>query len=309
MAVRINRRKEKVQLSRLVNMKSSNAVFEEVRNNFIRFYPASAFEEIKKMYKDFVDLFSGKYPGYQSCNTMYHDKIHTTDTLLALSRLIDGYNIERKRKLPLKRVNLALIAMLFHDSGFIQKKRDVKGTGAKYTKEHIVRSIEFIKSYFAKVGLSAEGFISVKNMISCTGLTTNISGIRFNDKAEETLGVMLGTADVLGQMADRNYLEKLLLLYHEFREGNVPGYESELDLLKKTLIFYGFIQMKLANDYKGVYRFVKTHFSRRYHINKDLYQDAIGKQMKYLKKILKNSPEKYRNNLRRRINPTKIIIN
>ena len=30
---------------------------------------------------------------------------------------------------------------------------------------------------------------------------------------------MLGTADLIGQMADRYYLEKLLLLYEEFSEA------------------------------------------------------------------------------------------
>lgn len=38
-------------------------------------------------------------------------------------------------------------------------------------------------------------------------------------------------------MADRAYLAKLIYLYHEFREGGVAGYESELDLLKKTPTF------------------------------------------------------------------------
>jgi hypothetical protein len=54
----------------------------------------------------------------------------------------------------------------------------------------------------------------------------------------EIMGKMLGTADLLGQMADRLYLEKLIPLFHEFEEGKVPGFESELNLLRKPTNFY-----------------------------------------------------------------------
>lgn len=297
-----SKKARRLQLARLVNMNSPDAVFEEVKNNFIRSYPIAAFREIRIVYNDFLALFNGYYPGYRSCNTIYHDKTHTTDTLLALSRMIDGYNLERKRKLPLKRVRISLIAMLFHDSGFIQKKSDSKGTGAKYTKEHILRSIDFIEKYFRKIGLSGSDFISARNMISCTGLTTDIKAIRFHDRAEKILGLMLGTADMVGQMAGRNYLEKLLLLYHEFKEGKVPGYESELDLLKKTIIFYGFIQVRLANDYRKMHKYIIPHLKMRYGIGEDLYQKAIENQIRYLKGILKKTPGKYRQKLKRSIN-------
>ena len=91
-----------IQLSNLVNMRSPDAVFEEVKCNFVRYYPIASFSEVRTVYRDFISLFEGHYPGYQSCNTMYHDKTHTTDTLLALSRLIDGYNIKNNKKLPLQ---------------------------------------------------------------------------------------------------------------------------------------------------------------------------------------------------------------
>ena len=31
-------------------------------------------------------------------------------------------------------------------------------------------------------------------------------------------------ADLVGQMSDRAYLEKLLFLYYEFKEAGFPGY-------------------------------------------------------------------------------------
>ena len=51
------------------------------------------------------------------------------------------------------------------------------------------------------------------NLIACTGLRVVIDNIKFQSKTEKLLGCMLGTADYLGQMSDRTYLEKLLFLY------------------------------------------------------------------------------------------------
>jgi len=292
-----------VQLSKLVDMISPSAVFEEVKYNFIHFYPISEFNKIRVAYKDFNNLFNGSYPGYKSCNTKYHDKIHTMDTVIAISRLIDGYNLKNKKKLPVKEVEIALISALFHDSGFIQKETDARGTGAKYTLKHIERSINFIQKYFTKkLWFTTKKDVSIStNIIRCTGLSVDISKIKFNTPTERILGFMMGSADLLGQMAARNYLEKLLLLYHEFTEGRVPGYDSELKLLTKTIQFYEFVRNKLQKDFNGVHRYMKMHFVKRYNIETDLYESAIKNQIDYLKKILKNYPQSYKDKLRREV--------
>jgi len=298
MGVHIN--KKKIQISELVDMKSIDAILEEVKYNFIQFYPVTAFYEIRNVYRDFNDLFDGKYPGYKKCNTDYHDKLHTMDTLLAISRLIDGYNIKNRRKLPLKKVRVALIATIFHDSGFIQTLNDSKGTGAKYTLEHIRRSIVFIREYFQKTGMNMQDFTAARNMVSCTGVATEIDEVEFTDDDERTLGRMLGTADLLGQMASRKYLENLTLLYREFREGKVPGYESEFHLLQRTLKFYEDIKRKIKKEFKSIDRYMQAHFKKRYHINEDLYKIAMQNHIDYLKDVLKRTSRNYRSMLRRK---------
>ena len=84
-------------------------------------------------------------------------------------------------------------------------------------------------------------------MILCTDLSADISAIDFSSDAIGLLGKMLGTVDLLAQMADRTYLEKLLFLYHEFSEARVGDYKDEIDLLRKTVIFYDFIDRRLKN--------------------------------------------------------------
>lgn len=290
-----------IQISQLVNTDSPAAVFEEVKYNFIQFYAFKEFEAVRKAFIDFNLLFEGKYPGYKACNTKYHDKIHTTDALLAISRLIDGYNLQNKHKLPVQKVKVALVATIFHDTGYIQKKTDNAGTGAKYTLNHVERSIEFIEKYFKLNGFSKKDFIEAMNLVHCTGLSINLKEIKFQDKAEEVLGYMLGTADILGQMASRTYLERLLYLYKEFKEGHVQGYNSELDLLKKTLVFYENTKIRLSKVLKGVCKYAVPHFQARYKANKDLYMEAVARQIYYLKEIVAYESVSIKDKLRRQV--------
>jgi len=294
------KRNSKIQLAQLVNMNSPAAVFEEVKYNFIQFYPISEFLEVRQAFNDFNLLFEGKYPGYRGCNTKFHDKIHTTDALLAISRLIDGYNLKYK-KMPVKLVKVALIATLLHDTGYIQQKSDTKGTGAKYTLNHVTRSMDFIKKYFRKQGLPAIEAMSAARMVSCTGLEVDLGKVRFASKFERTLGYMLGTADLLGQMASRTYLERLIYLYNEFKEGNVKGYASEQMLLEKTLKFYSVVKKRMKGVFKGVNRFASSHFGKRYGIKYDIYQRAIENQIMYLNEVLNCERKFLRDSLRRGI--------
>lgn len=287
-----------MQFSQLVDMFSPAAVLEEVKNIFINSYPVARFETVRKVFADFVRLYDGKYPGFHACNTNYHDKMHITDALLAMARLMDGHNIAHK-KIPVRIAKLGLIAAIFHDAGFIKSVHDLKGTGAKYTLTHVDRSIHFVKAYFGKHGFTAQEARAVAHMIMCTDMAMPVEKIRFAGPVERKVALMLGSADLLGQMASRCYLERLLVLYREFREGHVKGYSSELELLRKTLGFSKYIDNRLAVTLEGVDRYARAHFRKRYRINKDLYREAMNKQLSYLKDTVLRHPEKYRAYLHR----------
>jgi hypothetical protein len=293
-------KKADVQVSQLVDMKEPSAVFEEVKYNFIQHYPFQAFAPVRYAFNDFNDLFEGRYTGYRACNTKFHDKIHTSDALLAISRLIDGYNLTHT-KIPVHDIQLALIATIFHDTGYIQSRHDKKGTGAKYTLSHVERSIDFMKKYFEEQGFSRNDFLTASKMVNCTGLSVNIDKMKFGRTHEKVLGFMLGTADLLGQMASRTYLERLIYLYREFREGHVKGYTSEFNLLQKTLKFYDEVKKRIESQLGGVSRYARVHFRKRYGVDEDLYQKAIVRQMKYLTEILQEQAQSYRDKLKRQI--------
>ncbi len=272
-------------LSDFVSMGSPEAVLEEVR--VILGLISSDFNvtPVTAAFKSTVNLFTGEFPGYRACNTQYHDLRHTTDTVLAMARLIHGA-VEDGETFTDAEVVLGLIAALLHDSGYIQEEHDREGTGAKYTTSHVSRSMDFLQRHGAGLGLSEEEIVACQAMIVCTDFDVDISTVNFPSQGFELLGKILGAADLLAQMADRTYLEKLLFLYYEFREAGMEGYESEVDLLRKTVDFYDFIAQRLATMLDGTDRFMTSHFARRRNLPANLYHEAIEKQKMHLKQIL-----------------------
>ena len=261
-------------------------------------FPGMEFEVGRLFFDDIVRLFRGEFPGYRKCNTEYHDLKHTTDTFLATARLIHGA-IADGHRFSERSARLGLISALMHDTGYSQTIDDEKGTGAKYTIEHVDRSIDFAEVYFKKNGHSENDFNCCRSMLRCTSLNTDVRSIDFASAEIEMIGKILGTSDLLGQMADRTYIEKLLFLYNEFVEGNVVGYSNEFDLLRKTLKFYELTKERFANELGGVNRFMASHFEARWSISRDLYSEAMEKNIYYLKKIIEDHERDYRNHLRR----------
>ena len=108
------------------------------------------------------------------------------------------------------------------------------------------------------------------------------------------LGQIVGSADLLAQMADREYLEKLFMLFREFEEAGVPGYGSELDLLHKTEDFYKYVALqRLSEDFSGVSAFMRFHFKARWDLERDLYQESILANIEYLRTIVHRCDETY----------------
>jgi hypothetical protein len=289
---------ETMQLSRFVNMSNPHHVLNEARTIVSMQFSEFDFDTLNRVFTDIVRLFRGDYPGYRECTTEYHDLKHTTDTFLAMARLIHGAIVAGKH-LTEDQVLLGFVCALMHDTGFIQTLDDNDGTGAKYIDMDTKRSIVFMENYITENRFSREGFGDFPSILTCTDLGTDVRKIPFASSEIELLGKLLGTADLLGQMADRTYLEKLLFLFYEFKEGGVMGYDSELHLLTKTREFYDMARKRLARDLSGVNEYVRHHFRVRWNLDRDLYMEALEKNMAYLNFILKHHKKDYRDHLRR----------
>ncbi|MFP4476279.1 MAG: hypothetical protein ACLFOY_12030 [Desulfatibacillaceae bacterium] len=286
------------KIADLVRMDDPFAVLEEVRTIFHLMFPEGEFAPVRRVFDDVRLLFAGNYPGYRACNTRFHDLQHTTDCFIAMARLLHGawctgVGFEEKSVID------CLVASLLHDTGYIQTEEEVVGTGARYTQVHVQRSIAFMKRYFKDHGYTDDEFRLCRQCLECTGLDVNIEGIPFKDDIEEMVGHMLGTADLLGQLGDRTYLEKLLFLYREFKEAGIPGFVNEQDLLKKTEAFYQHTNKRFSEELADVRRFIRPHFATRWGIDRDLYAEAIRANMTYLRYVMDNHEDEYRSYLRR----------
>jgi len=254
---------------------------------------------VEGAFKDTVKLFKGLFIGYQACKTKYHDLNHTLAVFLATARLVHGAVIDG-RSICVDMISIGLICALFHDAGLIQTEDDHEGTGAKFTLGHEERSIVFIKNYLVQNHLYESYSDDCAHIIGCTITALSPGDIPFRSKETELIGKILGSADLLAQMADRLYLEKLLYLYEEFEEGQIPGFESEFDLLKKTGWFYRNVAQKRLDMALGrVSALMRLHFNKRFGEDRDYYQENIQKNIKYLQDVILKYEKEYRQMLKR----------
>jgi hypothetical protein len=290
--------KKNTLLAQLVKMNSPEAVIDEVHHLLGLMGADSQISRLETVFSHISALYHGKYPSYRSCNTHYHDLRHTTDVFLTLARLLHGAH-EARVKFSSQEVLLALISTLMHDTGYIQKSTDRKGTGGKYTLTHVARSVAFMEEYFPKNGFDEADLALCESFVLGTSISVDFTDTSFPTSSAALLGKMIATADLLGQLSDRIYLEKLLFLYREFRESNIVGYTSELELLNNTVGFYRVMQVRLESILGNVQHYMANHFRARWQIEADLYQEAIAHNIAYLNRLLANHQRDYRAKLKR----------
>ena len=272
-------------ISKLLAVGSSEDVLNEVLEILKRISSDFNTEPIQKVFEAAERIYSGNFAGYQACNTGYHDLRHAIEALLAMSRLIHGAVLDNE-SFSERQIITALVAAILHDVGYIQEESDTRGTGAKHKADHERRSMDFLSHHGFQFGLSEKEIADGRAIILCTDMDTDITTIAFPSLQIALLGKLLGAADLMAQLAEQTYLEKLLYLYYECKEAGVGDYESEVDILRKAVNFYDVFEARLRTMLGGVDRFMQLHFASRWGINQNLYLEAINKQKDYLLKIL-----------------------
>ena len=224
---------------------------------------------LKNVFQAIEDLFSGRYPGYQKSDTAYHDLAHTCEATVAVVRILDGHlKGGTPPALEARDFELAVATTLLHDSGFVKESDDLEGSGAKYTLTHVVRSGDFAEKCLPNLGVTADEIRLVKLAIDCTGVAVDVSALPFSNDRERFLGCVIGTGDILGQMAAPNYPERLPGLYSEFAEAAnhskdswIASYASARDLMEKTRVFYeGYVKSMLDGQWEQAHKALHHHF-------------------------------------------------
>jgi hypothetical protein len=250
-----------------VDTKDAAAVAREVRGIFSEIFPGEDDSFIAREFQWIVDAFEGRCPGYLAIDARYHDLEHTLQGTLCLMELLRGRHFSLARP-PLTRrmFGLALLAILMHDTGYLKHAGDPDGTGAKYTLTHVRRSADFAREFLQPRGFLDEDIIAIQNMIRCTGVNADLAAIPFSSELERVVGYALGTADLLGQMAADDYVEKLPVLFQEFSEavefsGTLSAktlqFRSAEELVRNTPVFWQrYVFPKVNEDFGGLYRYL-----------------------------------------------------
>ena len=255
----------------LVATKDPVAVEAAVQSAYLAMFPQGDKLFVPQAFGWAIECFTGRCQTYQRIDARYHDFEHTLQGTLCMARLLRGpHHAGVEPAVGEELAQLGIVAILFHDTGYLKRKGDVAGTGAKYTVVHVARSAEFAGEFLKARGYGEGDIRAVQNMIQCTGLNAHLDRIPFQSEAERIVGFALGTADLLGQMSAEDYVEKLPVLYAEFAEaarhekgnaGMVAMFSSADDLIRKTPAFWEkYVQPKLNDDFLGLYRFLNQPY-------------------------------------------------
>ena len=290
-------RRNDYDVANSVQVSSTAAVCTAVRELFSAAWPGESFDKVAVAFEDFDRLFTGRMPGYHGVDTLYHDRQHSLDMTLAMARLLVGYErtVESRLRFGAERVVMALVTSLFHDAGYIREFDDREhSNGAEFTLYHVTRSARFLARYLPSIGL--EGWVPIATrIVHFTGYEIKLNLIQLADPKDRKLGHLLGTADLIAQMADRCYLEKCRdRLYPEFVLGGIATatgidgslrvkYSSGLDLLRQTPDFVRdtFVE-RLEGEFEHAYRYVEPLFGGR-----NPYLEAIERNLGYLHRVLR----------------------
>ncbi len=249
-----------------INTREPSAVEAEVQKAYTEMFPKGNSDYIPGIFRSAVAWFSGNYRDFMAIDAHYHDLEHTLQGVLCMARLLRRRAaLNLQPALPQRTFELGMLAILMHDTGYLKKLGDSDGTGAKYTLIHVDRSIEFAGESMRSESFSTEEVLAVQNMIRCTGVNVKLDTIQFQSEVERIAGYALGTADLLGQMAAPDYVDKLPILYLEFAEaakfsadGKMKAggfFSSADDLMQKTPLFWdSYVKNKINREFLGLYR-------------------------------------------------------
>jgi hypothetical protein len=275
-----------MQLWRILETGGTKNPLHEILSLLQKIDPRINIDIVKETHRDIGDFFSGKDPNFKPCTTKYHDIKHTYGVALATVRLFHGFHCEH-RTLHREIIVQGVLSAYFHDTGLLLKKTDPAQSGACYTKTHEKRSIALMGDYYADRGTDKNFMNHCALMITCTDLKISPLTLTFSSEDHLLAGCIVATADILAQMADRYYLERLPWLFEEMQLGGIKTFSSEMDLIQHTTSFYNqVIKQRLRTDLKDVQQEMRPHFKKRWGLDENLYLFNINQNINYLDQIL-----------------------
>jgi len=216
--------------------------------------------ELQTMYQRIYGLLEPGYPGIigfigrvaleniANSDAPYHDVNHTIMVTLVGQEILRGKHISEGGVTPHTWLHF-MVSLLCHDIGYVRGVchgdgqgryvTDLKGdtvalspgaTDASLTPYHVNRSKLFVRERFGKVALTHIDTMVIEANIEHTRFPVPVDDEHSNVTDYPGL---LRAADLIGQLADVNYLRKIPALYAEFAETGAAekiGCRSSADL-------------------------------------------------------------------------------
>jgi hypothetical protein len=285
-------RRNECDVTNLIDTTSSDDVKDAVSSIYQDLYQLDTPGNLITAFDDVGRLYRGEMPGFHPCDTGYHDIQHVLDVTLAMTRLMDGcVRATSIEMIPERLFQFGVVSALFHDCGYIRLRKDSRHeNGAEYTRVHVSRGARFLEDYLPKIGMRDMTQAATRT-IHFTGYEVPVDKIRVTPEFR-LIGNLLGSADILAQMADRCYLEKCYdRLYPEFVRGGIARqrkgdgseivvFASAADLIFKTPRFYDGAVKRLDQALEGQYRHIEAHFG-----GCNPYLEEVGKNIRYARHI------------------------
>jgi hypothetical protein len=205
----------------------------------------------------------------------YHDLRHSLDAALAMARLVDGYRQQGGTTAAALTPDLGLVAVLLallHDTGFLRTTTEASLRGPELAAAHESRSTALAADYLRSTALAPHAQLA--SLIMATRVAAAPGPLLAGrEDAAIAIGRMLGSADLLCQMADRHYLERCY--HHLYPELVIGGgdrcivangrqkilFRDARDLVAHTPGFYANVaRPRLENDFANVARHLAAHF-------------------------------------------------
>jgi hypothetical protein len=225
----------------------------------------------------------GDLPGYQELKTLYHNRSHTNEVVLCAARMLHGLHLSGQG-VDADHIDAALIGALMHDIGYLMKDEEASGTGAQFTDSHVLRGVEFARTHL--IDLPPHVLDTTTKVILLTDHRKHPDWVKFDTPQQQRAAYATATADLIGQMANREYLERLLLLYFEFEEARMGNFLDIHDLLEKTTAFYRATKARLDQDLNGLSTLLLQHFGQQQGAERNFYTESIDRNLGYLERVI-----------------------
>ncbi|MBI4984758.1 MAG: HD domain-containing protein [Rhodocyclales bacterium] len=233
---------------------------------------------------DLVDAAcAGRLANYQQLKTLYHSYMHTLEVTLCAARLAHGLHLAGT-DLGADGLDATIVAALLHDMGYLKRDEEGDGSGAQFTVDHVERGAAFARTHLARESAAFVDAVTKAILITDHRLATD--RLEFSSAQAQLAAQIVGTADLVAQMASRDYLERLLFLYFEFGEAGLGNYRDFEDILERTAGFYRLMRERLDGQLQDMVPYLAGHFEATQGVSCNLYQASIDRNLAYLEQVL-----------------------